>query len=371
MINQINKYIKNNGDTFQIEDEHINRLPEIMSTFNNIKNLKIKNCSLMFLNMLPPNIVKLNAYNNMLTTLTNDLPTTLNKLNVSRNIITHVDLSLCVNLTILNISHNPIDNSILFPPNLTQLDISNTKFNIIPQCAINQMHNLKKLNIDQCMIETLDYLPSSINTLSTSQAKTGPNNKIIISDLKNINTFICNNSNIQFNFTHFPQSLIHLSIYNCSLTEVPFFPLNMDVLDISNNNLSRVPNVPDYVKLFDCSNNDIIFTETQNDTIKLLQSMNATVILNTSHDNVFDDNDIPPQYTAELEDMERTLLFGSTNTFNHEIKSSEPETKTHMFNPISRSHTNATPNYIMRLMAPDNFTPTKTRRIKHYHIYEI
>lgn len=346
-INEIfEDYAKTSKTQLLIRNIYSSNFPD-MHMFTELKHLQLINCNLSELPKLP-NILTLDISNNKLTQLTS-IPDTLIELNATKNNIANVNLISFVNLSILNLSSNTLY-SMGLPPNITELNISNTKFVITNDCAINTLTKLKKLDIEQCLIAQngFDNLPNEIINISASYLKT--TNSIIINKLpEKIEHLKCINSNIQeFLFPVFPSSLRQLIIYNNKLRSIPRFMNILDILDVSNNLLLEIPHIPDYVRFFDCSgNSELKLTTEQQELLKNLDNLQETHI--TLNEN--DDDDPFDQFNM-------SLLNITQNTQN---------TRSHM---PHMPHTPHIPSHVMRLMNNDNFVPSSKRRlIKHDAVY--
>ena len=311
-----------------------------MHMFTELKHLQLINCNLLELPKLP-NILTLDISNNKLTQLIN-IPETLIELNATKNNIATVNLISYINLSVLNLSSNTL-HSMVLPPNITELNISNTKFVITNGCTINTLSRLKKLDIEQCLIAQngLDNLPDELTNISASYLKTI--NSIIINKLPGkLEHLKCINSNIQeFTFPVFPSSLKQLVIYNNKLRSIPMLTCILDILDVSNNMLLNIPVIPDYVRFFDCSgNNELKLTSEQQQLLKNLDNLPEThITLNEADDN--DDNDPFDQFNMSL----LNLTQNTQNTQN---------TRPNI------------PHHVMRLMNDDGFTPSRRKRLIHH-----
>lgn len=339
MLSEIlNEYKEHANEPLVIKNIYINEMPDI-HMFMNLRHLKIINCNLLNIPKMP-NILTLDVSNNKLTQLTN-IPPTIVELNVSRNNINTINLDLHMDLKILNLSGN-ICNTLNLSQNITNLDISNTKFVITNDCIINKLLDLKILDLDQCLVAQngFDNLSDSIINMSASYIKTTSN--LIINKLpEKLESLKCINSNIcEFKFNNFPSSLTKLIIYNNKLTTIPIFSNIMDTLDISNNNLLNIQNIPKYVRFFDCSGNkNLTLTQEQQQKLKQLDTLMETNITLDESDDF---------------DMFEHMQFNM------------PRYNMPQFNMPQHNMQNIT-----RLMGGDNFTPSRKRLIRHMHIYNM
>ncbi len=352
----IMNYITSPTSTLIFNNLEMGTIPEIIQTFTDLESLVIINCNLESLAGLPSNLKTLDISNNKITErLDAHIPNTLITLTANRNCISKIDIISQVNMKTLKISGNIISSIKNLPPNLIDLDISNTKFVITNQCIINTLTKLKKLDIEQCLIAQngIDNLPDNITHLSASHIKT--TSGLIINNLpKNLENFKCNNSNVcELKFDEFPSTITHISIYNNKLTHVPTVPLKMDTLDISNNLLSSIPTIPTYVRIFDCSGNEQLkLTDSQITLLKQLDLLRETNITYNEPTNTFDD------FMLHLNDVD-----DDDDDFMKHI-----ESKTNMF-AMNRPMMQPTiPDYITKLMGDDGFKPNKDNVVKHAYI---
>jgi hypothetical protein len=272
--------------TFVIKDKNIRELPEIMKTFTKIKELELKNCKLISLKNLPPNIEKLDVSSNCLTELmSDDIPSSVVSMSAANNFISIIDLSGSVKLKILDISANVLDTLLVFPPFVETIYAMGSKY-LKNMEAFSILKNLKSLNLNDSCVTNVDSLPDTITFLSICKVFGWDNGNVIRKLPKNLVDFKCKSSGLKgFAFVEFPEHLRTLDLYGNEITYLPILPNNIVHVDISNNWLSKVANIPTNVQNYDCNGNICLkFSQEQKDTIAKLQQKLVTVVHDTDDD---------------------------------------------------------------------------------------
>jgi hypothetical protein len=264
----------------------INELPEIMKTFDTIKYLTINNCGLQNLKNLPPNVQTLDVKNNSIKSIFgSDIPQSVTHINACKNYIERIDLSESINIKELIVSNNLLDDTLIFPPNIETLHVASTNiYNTLPFVNLTK---LKVLKANITNIDNIDNLPDNIIDLSVSRIMLYRTLGIVHKLPSKIEKFTCHSSGIRgFAFSHFPNTLDALDLYDNDLETLPGLPNKMSYIDIGKNKLKSVSNIPNEITSYDCTNNTaLIFTAEQNELIKLHKGkFGVTVSLNNSNE---------------------------------------------------------------------------------------
>ena len=364
----INDYLSNPSDTFTIHNMDFAELPSILSTFSDIKTLRIVSCNLESLNNLPPCVEILDVrHNNITSVYSSDIPETLYELNLTKNKIEILDLSESKNITSLNVLNNPLTSVLVFPPNITELNLSFT--GISSTVSIDNLSRLKILKLNNTNISNIDNLPNSILELSISRINFEMCDGVINSLPNSLIKFVAHCADIKrFAFNKFPIGLTELDVYNNYLTELPEVPGRMVEIDISNNNLTRITNIPKLIEKFDSRTNDnLVFTQEQKDTISSLKELPFVTEIYIDNDNEYMDDNI---YNF----MENKENYGMDMETDNVLMDSMMNTR---INNIPRHNGNLSYNNIMdmlmrsdsisNLTQNDNFEPSRkdTHKIKH------
>lgn len=338
----INQHINCPRETFILRNFNIRVLPDIFNSteFACVKKIVLKNCSLVSLKNLPPNVEIIEAGNNKITELlSQEIPNSVNTINMCNNEIRVLDLSESPNIKILNVSFNPLSNIVIFPPNVEEIIASSTNIK-----SLMYFHNLNKLRIlklnnNKSHNSSIEDLPDSITELYISQTQTGGIKKLP----KSLEKLIAHNANItEFRMDKFPPNLKELDVYNNHLTELPELPDNMDEIDVSNNNLTTINKIPNVTGKFDTEGNKRLFF-----TLEQKRKM-ADMTLHKRDSNL---NDLFSNMT--------------THPIHHNLF--------HNYRNRKNEQQNKSSNQLLKILRGDNFMPNKrlTHRIKHYHVYTI
>jgi len=218
---------------------------------------------------LPPNIKILELYQNKLQTISGyDIPTSVEDLNLLFNDISEFDGSTFTNIKRLYISNNKTK-KFIFPPNCTNVDISNNDINDIGDfpdslkkldCSNNNLSKFGKINRaivkidfscnnfddfpDCSLLGKLIFIDGSKNGISEIDNLPSGLDVLIMKDCKltKINCVL-------------PPSLTAVNLSDNLLTEMPDLPTNIDEIDLSDNRINDLKDIPDSVKILDVSNN--------------------------------------------------------------------------------------------------------------------
>lgn len=279
------------SDTFIMSNVEVEELSYIFKTLVCIKYMEVAGCKLKNLKNLPPNLERLNARENELTQIYSaEIPDTVTELHLSKNKISFVDLSTSLNIEMLNISSNPLNDLLLFPPNIRSLNVSSSNIDSVEH--FEKLRYLTYLKISSSDIDNVDDLPDGIEELHMTKLMMGKSGGKIDKLPHNLEKLIANNAGIRvINFHKFPPFLKYLDLSCNELFSLPeIVSENIHFLDVSNNNLMFVDNVPRDAGLLDYSKNPALrFTPDQQDTIDILKRRtNATIMTNGINCNTTD-----------------------------------------------------------------------------------
>jgi len=171
----------------------LKKIPEIFKTFHWVKQLNISRCEISELINLPPNLERLDAFRNNLTSVdSKELPDTITYLDLAENQLTKIPLTK--NVEHLDIAQNKITEIECLPASVRYLEISRNKLSgilIIPDgiTSISAFANairsvaklpdsIKKIDVSNNNIEVMPILNEGIEYADFSSN----NIKLFISD---------------------------------------------------------------------------------------------------------------------------------------------------------------------------------------------
>lgn len=282
----LNRHITNPTSVFYVcDDDNIKELPNIISTFTDIKKLHITNCSLLSVSNLPPQVEEIDLEHNQINEITcADIPNTAYKLDLNNNNLQKLNLLSQDNIRYIDISYNPIK-ELKLPINIIELNLSSTGIRTTE--FINSLNNLQKLHLDNTEITDIDNLPDSIEELNISRTNLNINGGVINKLPSSLNKFVAHYAHIRrFAFDKFPNNLTVFDVFRNELTEMPEFPDVMTEIDISENNLIRITNIPKTIKQFDSRmNENLVFTDEQKNIISILKTTPWDIYVDTDTDD--------------------------------------------------------------------------------------
>lgn len=371
----LNNYLTNPSDTFTVHNAHIRELPNIITTFSNIKKLIIINCSLETLNNLPPNVESIDVSNNSITVINSIcIPESVTEINLTKNNIQILDLSTSLNITTINLSNNPLSNILVLPPNVIDLNLSST--GIVSTDTINNLNSLQILKLNSICITNIDNLPDSILELSISRINMELGDGIINKLPVSLTNLVAHCAGIKrFAFEVFPSNLVELDVYDNELTELPRVPDRMEDIDISRNKLTRITNIPNTIEKYDSRMNEhLVYTQEQKniiDNLKQVPWSNDIYIDDDDDDDIFNfvNNDENHVMDSKRENVFIDSMMNTRNINIMDMLNSRTQ-QNNIMDILQRLNND---NPISRLMGNDNFRPSKknTHRIRHRRIYRI
>lgn len=143
------KILLNKIEMLDLSNNNIDKFPDYISNYSNIKYLNISNNNINGI-IEVNNIIELECSNNIIEGI---ISMTLNVLNCENNKINNI---YCPNINILEINDNNIDELPIFK-NIEQLNVANTKIN-----KINYIKSLKELKCSTKIISK-DYKIKNIS----------------------------------------------------------------------------------------------------------------------------------------------------------------------------------------------------------------
>lgn len=387
----IDDYIKNPLGTLVFENVKMTELPDILKTFDSVEHLKIIQCGLLSLNNLPPSLKTLDVKCNNLKSLKSDcLPLSLIEINASKNQIEELDIGDLINLKTINIANNPLKNVISMSKNIEMLNVTGSCFD--NSKILQTLTKLVVFRGNGCKINTLDLFSDSVEDIAVSKLTIFGGSDLSIQGRvsklpANIQKLKCHNCNMKdFGFEVFPQSLIHLDLYDNQITKLPRLPKSMDYVDISKNNLKHIVFVPDVVQQFDCSDNpELIFTSQQHTHIETLKSYGCNFI--DDSDSEFWLNMMDSSSTDAIDIFPDDHDSSAPRSANPRVIMSPPHSKlsektdTTKFSHIpfrsgiiiGNKQEPKYPEHVAKRMGSDGFFPSKdrSRMIKHKFVYTV
>jgi hypothetical protein len=256
--NHINRTIKNFEDNptdkFVLNGYNIFRIPDIVSTYNNIKHLEIRSAHLDELPKLPPNVAYLVLTDNNLSHIEkNVIPSSTVIINLSSNKLTDIDfiskgvIRLIVKDNLLCqlggdlstvVFIDASDNKLLTLDNLPVLPAmkmlcidDNKRLESIDSLA-STMPNLNVLSTCMCHFTEVSALPEKLNKWQSNQG--------YIRDLK---------------FDKFPDTLEVIDLGDNNLIKCPHLPENVKKADLAKNQLTEIVDFYDRIEILDLRDN--------------------------------------------------------------------------------------------------------------------
>lgn len=292
ITSKINEFNDNNTDTFVIRSCKMVKIPDILTSYEIITHLEIKNTGLEVVTKLPPNVVYLSLDKNKLSHIdkcvipkstkfldlsSNELCSIdfvdegLNELIVNHNQLSQLEgnLSTITNLSAIGNNLITLDNLQVLPL-MTILKISrNNKLESI-DCLATKMPNLRILETCACAFNQVSALPNSL-------VKWISNNGCISS----------------IGFSEFPPYLEDLDLYRNELEYCPPLHSNIKTVDLMNNMLKKIVTFHANINTLDLRLNcDMEIPPNINTFIKYMNQKESKVLIDTGSDSD-SDNDIP------------------------------------------------------------------------------
>jgi hypothetical protein len=225
--NNLEKLVIRNGI---LEFVYENAFPE------SIKYIEITNNTIRRFPKCPDTVEFLNLTNNKLEEVY--LPMNLRKLYLSNNLFDHIpDLSCLDKLRQIDLSDNCITNIDNLPENLVHLNLSTNMLDNSVYTKLNQIINLKYLNLSNnikitdvdlyidlksfdasnCMIKTIKKLPKNLIHLDISDNSLYNIDKKYTSNIKHLNV----SSNKLIDFDCMSKQICYLNLSNNKIREIP------------------------------------------------------------------------------------------------------------------------------------------------------
>jgi hypothetical protein len=266
------------------------KIPDILTSYEIITHLEIKDTELQVVTKLPPNVVYLILSKNKLSHIDkcvipkstkfldlscNNLYSIdfidegLNQLNVNYNQISQLDGNLSTITTLFAIGNNlkTLDNLQVLPE-MTTLNISRNNKLASIDCLATKMPNLRILETCACAFKQVSALPNNL-------VKWSSNNGAISS----------------IEFSEFPPSLQDLDLYKNELEYCPPLHSNIKTVDLMNNMLKKIVIFHINIDTLDLRGNcDMEIPPDIETLIKHINSRESKVLIETDSDS---DNDFP------------------------------------------------------------------------------
>ncbi|MFJ5349161.1 NEL-type E3 ubiquitin ligase domain-containing protein [Pectobacterium parvum] len=274
-----------------VSDNPLTALPNILP--EQIVVLDARNCGLETLPVsLPQKITRLNINNNRLKTLPNSLPQETTHLDVSANKLVTLPVSLPQKITHLNLSDNRLETlPASLPQKITRLNISNNRLKTLPDSLPQETTHL---DVSANKLVTLPVsLPQKITYLNISD-----NRLVTLPD-------------------SLPQETTHLDVSANGLETLPVsLPQKITYLDASYNRLETLPvSLPQGIIYLDVSHNPFP-PRPLPESVKDWQ----TVAISDKW-AAFNDEQNAPAFSAFLDRLNGTKTAKNHPAFKNEISS--------------------------------------------------
>jgi hypothetical protein len=358
-----------------INKQDIVELPEIFSTFIELKELTILGCEIKSLKHLPPNLKYLKIYNGVLTHIdSSDIPPTIVEVAFPNNCIESFDLSE-TNIETITLNYNALSKRLIFPKKIVKIIARNTCL-INTKCFTNLQY-LLHLVLDNSSITNIDNIPDNVAYVSISGCdiyKDAVTPGIINRLPRNIRQFISKQSGItRFSFTEFPDGLNSLDLFKNHIQKLPKLPRTMHFVDISDNELTEITNIPTMCMMFDCGGNSRLeFTDEQKGDIDELLQRSETSFKHDSYCDAVSDvsSSSYVSYTSFASNESKPQGYGHESKFDNNsdmeniknIFGSDDETESIRLKNIRRRD-----NHRKRRMMIHRDPPYFSRELEQYY----
>jgi hypothetical protein len=235
----------------KIDGLRLSEFPEIMRTID-VNEVTASMCRLTTLKNTPFTAKILDVSDNNIGDLA-DVPESVTSLNISGNNLSSLNgIERLKSLETLIAPRNLYSDVRNLPDTLVVLDIS--CIDHISCKDIAHLKKLKTLRMDRATIDHFNYIPDSVEVLYIPRTTVRYG---VISKLpKSITKFVAYGARlISIEMETFPDSLVHLDLYENLLTSIPFLPQKMKYIDISRNNILSLKNIPIELQHLKCTEN--------------------------------------------------------------------------------------------------------------------
>jgi hypothetical protein len=252
---KIAKYAEDPKESFIINMIPIKTVPDILSSFDALRHLELKDAKITSVSTLPPKLVRVNLAKNDIEYISSTVfPPTIKEINLSKNKLKDAmfvsDLS---GVDSIILSHNKITHMPDTVNNIQKLDFGDNKIETLDNVV--SLGNLMTLNLNNNPIISVDKLADVCETLTFLDicvTKIPMIGNLPITLIK----LIANNGEIQMiNMESWPPNLEDLDLFNNHLQVCPDLHKRIKTVDLMDNKMKVLMNFEDSIESLDLRNN--------------------------------------------------------------------------------------------------------------------